>query len=156
MNGLYGPNKDGGMAMVDDPLERITIRIRKSTLEKIETLVKRHNYRNVSDFIRKAIAEYLEIKHPTEGAPKIILTVSPRFLESLRRIMKIDGLEDDEKAFIIRVVSTYISNRMEKLTTVYTQDNLIIMYEVLKNLKEEIDKEIADEAKEKIYNVAKE
>lgn len=102
-------------------MDKITIRVPIDLLEQMDDVVRRYNYKSVSDLVRRAIEELLESKRPDLGTMKIVLRVPEDMVHTMKRIMDAEGLYEDERDFIMQVVREYIKTRIKEIKKEYEE-----------------------------------
>ena len=94
--------------------ERITVRLPKETVEKIEELLSTGKYgRTISDFVRKAIDSYIETEMTPENVEKKVIDLPKESIETLEEDTKKGKYVSVDDA-IRDVIRQYVRKRLEE------------------------------------------
>ena len=90
--------------------DRITVRLTAETQEKLELLIDKGEYKNVSDVVRHAIDFFLEKQFPPPHIEKVIVDVPKGNMNDLQSlVMEGDSVSVDDA--IRNAVREYLRNR---------------------------------------------
>ncbi len=93
--------------------ERITVRLPKETVEKIERLLATGRYgKTTSDFVRRAIDSYIEAEFTPENVEKKVVELPKSSVQALEQFTKEGEYVSVEDA-IRAVIRDYVRKRLE-------------------------------------------
>lgn len=94
--------------------ERITVRLSKETIEKIEQLLGTGKYgKTISDFVRRAIDSYIETEMTPENVEKKVVDLPKESIEVLEEDTKKGKYVSVDDA-IRDVIRQYVRKRIEE------------------------------------------
>ncbi len=94
---------------------RITIRLSREALEKLEELVEKGEYKNISEVVRTAIEEFLKEKNPPDNIKKLRVDLPRSTVNELMRLVEEGDAVDLDDA-IRTAVREYVKRRLQEIT----------------------------------------
>jgi|Deesub1362A_J573_1020465.scaffolds.fasta_scaffold00578_6 CopG family nickel-responsive transcriptional regulator len=102
---------------------RITIRLTSEVVSKLEELVKRGEYKNISEVVRGAIQKLLQEKFPGENMEVLFVEIPKVDAVMLRELVE-RGADISENEAIRHAIREYINRRVRELASKKMRDEL--------------------------------
>ena len=93
--------------------DRITVRLEKETQDRLETLIDRGEYKNISDAVRHAIDFFLEKQFPPDHIEKVVVDVPKSNMNDLQTLV-MDGDSVSVDDAIRNAVREYVRKRKDQ------------------------------------------